>query len=39
MLKKQIVLLISADIPGLTKKDINIEVSDDVLSITGERQR
>ena len=29
--------LISADIPGLTKKDINIEVSDDVLSITGER--
>ena len=30
-------ILISADIPGLTKKDINIEVSDDVLSITGER--
>ena len=29
--------LISADIPGLPKKDINIEVSDDVLSITGER--
>ena len=29
--------LISVDIPGLTKKDINIEVSDDVLSITGER--
>ena len=29
--------LISADIPGLTKKDINIEVSDDVLSITGDR--
>ena len=29
--------LISADIPGLTKKDISIEVSDDVLSITGER--
>ena len=29
--------LIFADIPGLTKKDINIEVSDDVLSITGER--
>ena len=29
--------LISADIPGLAKKDISIEVSDDVLSITGER--
>ncbi len=29
--------LISADIPGLPKKDINIEVSDDVLSITGQR--
>ena len=29
--------LITADVPGLTKKDINIEIADDVLSISGER--
>ena len=29
--------IITADIPGLTKKDINVNISEDVLSISGDR--
>ena len=29
---------LTADIPGLTKKDVNLNVSDNVLSIYGERK-
>ena len=29
---------LTADIPGLTKKDVNLNVSDNVLSISGERK-
>jgi len=31
--------LISADIPGLTKKDINIEVKEHILTIKGNREK
>ena len=31
--------LISADIPGLTKKDINIEVKEHILTIKGNRDK
>lgn len=30
-------LIVRADLPGLTKDDVNIEVDDDVLIVTGER--
>jgi HSP20 family protein len=29
---------LTADIPGLTKKDVNLNVSDNILSISGERK-
>ena len=29
--------ILRADLPGLTKKDINIEVSDNIVTISGER--
>ena len=30
--------LVTADLPGLTKKDININIKDNMLTISGERQ-
>jgi HSP20 family protein len=30
--------VLKADLPGLTDKDVNIEVNDDVLTISGQRQ-
>ncbi len=30
--------IVTADLPGLTKKDINISLKDDVLTISGERK-
>ncbi|KAI9008185.1 heat shock protein Hsp20, partial [Gaertneriomyces semiglobifer] len=30
--------VIKADLPGLDKKDVNISVQDDVLTISGERK-
>jgi HSP20 family protein len=30
--------MLTADIPGLTKKEVNVNVSNNVLSISGERQ-
>ncbi len=32
-------LIIKADLPGLTQKDINVSVEDDVLSIKGEKKK
>ena len=32
-------LIIRADVPGLTKDDVKVEVSDDVLRIEGERRQ
>lgn len=32
-------LLIDAELPGIDKKDIKVEVKDNVLSITGERKQ
>ena len=29
--------ILRADLPGLTKKDVNIEVSDNIVTISGER--
>jgi|SRR5919204_5822806 HSP20 family protein len=31
-------LVLKADLPGLTREDVNIEVKDDVLTISGERR-
>ena len=31
-------LVLKADLPGLSKDDVNIEVKDDVLTISGERR-
>jgi HSP20 family protein len=31
-------LVLKADLPGLDKDDVNIEIKDDVLTISGERQ-
>ena len=30
--------MLTADIPGLTKKEVNVNISNNVLSISGERQ-
>ena len=32
-------LLVRADLPGLTKEDIKVEVTDDTLTIQGERKQ
>jgi HSP20 family protein len=31
-------LVVRADLPGLTKDDVNVEVSDDAINISGERK-
>jgi HSP20 family protein len=31
-------LLVRADLPGLTKEDVNVELTDDMLTISGERK-
>jgi len=31
-------LMVRADLPGLTKDDVNVEMTDDVLTISGERK-
>jgi len=31
-------LMVRADLPGLTKDDVNVELTDDVLTISGERK-
>lgn len=31
-------LVVRADLPGLSKDDVNVEVTDDMLTITGERR-
>ena len=31
-------LLVRADLPGLTKEDVNVELTDDILTISGERK-
>src|SRR5216117_1139261 len=31
-------LVLKADLPGLSKDDVNIEVNDDVLTVSGERK-
>jgi HSP20 family protein len=31
-------LVLKADLPGLSKDDVNIEVNDDVLTVSGERR-
>ena len=31
-------LVIRADLPGLTKDDVNVEINDDAITISGERQ-
>ncbi|MGH8519625.1 MAG: Hsp20/alpha crystallin family protein [Panacagrimonas sp.] len=38
VLEKDKQLLVRADLPGMTKDDINIEMQDDMLMISGERR-
>ena len=39
MMQKNNQLVIRADLPGLTKDDVKVEVTDDAITIEGERKR
>jgi HSP20 family protein len=38
LLEREDSLVLKADLPGLTKDDVNVEVRDNVLTISGERR-